>query len=105
MRNRDEIDQWLAIRKREALNIDPETAEFDWSYEYIVDPYHIYDDLTEEEKQVGRVYFTRRPGSDIWVGLYDVPDEARDRLWERIDEGIRRKTSARVGNDNVNGCC
>jgi hypothetical protein len=94
MSNREEIDQWLAIRKREALNIDPETAELDWSYGLIVDPYGIYDDIAEEEKVVGRVYFVRRPGSDIWVCLYDVPDETtRDRLWERIDEaGLSRFT-------------
>jgi hypothetical protein len=27
-----EVEEWLAIRKEEALKIDPETAEVDWSY-------------------------------------------------------------------------
>jgi hypothetical protein len=33
----DETEQRLAIRKREALEIDPDTAEIDWCYSQILD--------------------------------------------------------------------
>ena len=36
------VDQWLAIRKEEALKIDPSTAEVHWSYALISDPYGVY---------------------------------------------------------------
>jgi hypothetical protein len=31
------------------------------------------DDLTDEEKCMGRIYFARSPGSEIWVHYYDLP--------------------------------
>ncbi len=33
----DNDAEWLAIRKREALEIDPETAEADWEYGAVLD--------------------------------------------------------------------
>ena len=45
------INEWLAARKRAALEIDPDTAEVMWSYRYPIDPYDIHADLTDEEKQ------------------------------------------------------
>jgi hypothetical protein len=80
-----EIEQWLAIRKEEALKIDPETAEVDWSYRQTLDPYGVFDEweLPEEYDCVGRAYFARNPGSDIWVEFGDLPRETRDRLWNR----------------------
>jgi hypothetical protein len=83
MRTDDEIKEWLAVRKREGLKIDPETAEVDWGYGQILDPYGVYPDLPEQCQQTGRVYFARRPQSDIWVCFYDLPDETRKRLWEK----------------------
>ena len=76
------VEQWLQIRKEEAQKIDPETAEVDWSYGQIGDPYCVVGDLTEEEYCVGRVYFARSPGSDIWVSFYDLPRETLDKLRE-----------------------
>jgi hypothetical protein len=77
------VDQWLAIRKEEALKIDPSTAEVDWIYALTLDPYGVYPDLPEECQQVGREYFARRPGSEVWVVFDDLPEETRDALWER----------------------
>ena len=77
------VDQWLAIRKEEALKIDSSTAEVDWIYALTLDPYGVYPDLPEECQQVGREYFARRPGSDVWVVFGDLPEETRDVLWER----------------------
>jgi hypothetical protein len=77
-----EIQQFLAERKREALTIDPDTAEVEWWYREVADPYDI-DPEGVEESCVGRDYFARRPGSEIWVWFGDLPDTTRERLWER----------------------
>jgi hypothetical protein len=76
-------EQWLAIRKEAGLLIDPETAEVEWSYAFTLDPYGIYPDLPEELQQVGREYFARSPGSDVWVRFSDLPKATRDALWEK----------------------
>jgi hypothetical protein len=78
-----EREQWLAIRREAGLKIDPETAEVMWTYTYVVDPYGIYDDLSEEEYCIGRSYFARSPGIDVWVSFYDLPEATRNALWER----------------------
>ena len=40
----DEIarEQWLAIRREAGLKIDPQTAEVDWAYARVADPYGVY---------------------------------------------------------------
>jgi hypothetical protein len=78
-----DIQQWLASRKEAGLKIDPETAEVDWEYGQVMDPYGVHSDLPEECQQVGRQYFARSPGSDIWVHFRDLPDETRHALWEK----------------------
>jgi hypothetical protein len=75
-------EQWLAVRKEAALKIDPETAEVLWDYALTLDPYGI-GGVPEEYQQVGREYFARSPGSDIWVWFGDLPDTTRDALWEK----------------------
>ena len=70
----DTLEVWLAIRKEAGLNIDPETAEVMWDYCYTIDPYNVYSDLHQEEKQIGREYFARAPGSNVWVNYGDLPD-------------------------------
>jgi len=77
------VEQWLAIRKEAGLKIDPETAEVDWIYAQTLDPYGVYPDPPEEYQQVGREYFARFPGSDIWVNFGDLPEATRDALWEK----------------------
>src|SRR5438876_2150864 len=77
-----EVRKWLAIRKRAARKIDPETAEVMWCYQCTLDPYGIDPDLPEEYRCVGREYFARAPGSDIWVWFGDLPGESREKLWE-----------------------
>jgi hypothetical protein len=78
-----EVKDWLASRKREALNIDPKTAEVMWCHGHVLDPYGVEPDLTEEEQVIGRVYFARSPGSNVWVSFGDLPDEIRSELWEQ----------------------
>lgn len=77
------VEQWLAIRKKAGLKIDPETAEVEWIYAQTLDPYGVYPELPEECRQVGREYFARSPGSDIWVLFGDLPDVTRIALWEK----------------------
>jgi hypothetical protein len=77
------VEEWLAIRKQEGLKIDPNTAEVHWHYAQTLDPYGIDPDLPEDCQCIGREYFARRPGSDIWVHFYDLPKKTRDALWGR----------------------
>ena len=78
-----DVQQWLAIRKETGLKIDPETAEVDWCYAQTLDPYGVYSNLPEECEQVGREYFARSPGSEIWVHSHDLPEETSNALWQR----------------------
>jgi hypothetical protein len=77
------VEQWLATRKEAGLKIDPETAEVDWTYALTLDPYGVYRDLPEEYQQVGREYFARSAGSDIWVNFGDLPEATEKALWEK----------------------
>jgi hypothetical protein len=79
----EELKEWYAIRKEEGLRIDPSTAEVNWWYAQVVDPYDVCPELHEEWGCVGREYFARRPGSDIWVVFGDLQEQTRDALWER----------------------
>jgi len=80
-----EVEQWLAIRKEAGLKIDPETAEVDWGYGLTLDPYGVRDEweLPEEFHQVGREYWARAPGSDVWVHFGDLPKTVREKIWAR----------------------
>jgi hypothetical protein len=82
---RAEIERWLAIRKEEALKIDPESAEVDWHYAQVLDPYGVQDEweLPEEFDCVGRDYFARRAGGDVWVWFGDLPEKTLKRLEQR----------------------
>ena len=77
------IKEWLAIRKEAGRKIDPNTAEVMWCYQYDQDPYGIDPELPEELRQVGREYFARSPGSDVWVWFGDIPNATWDALWEK----------------------
>lgn len=78
------IDQWLKVRKEAGLRIDPETAEVDWQYVQVLDPYGIHPNLPKECQQVGRAYFARSPESDIWVWFGDLPEDVREALWQML---------------------
>ena len=77
-----DADAFLAHRKAEGLKIDAATAEVTWKYALTLDPYGIYDDLPQECRQVGREYFARAPGSEIWVEFGGLPKETREALWK-----------------------
>lgn len=77
------VEQWLQIRKEEGRKIDPDTAECEWCYAQTLNPYDVDPALPEEYQQVGREYFARSPDSEIWVWFGDLPNETRDKLWEK----------------------
>src|SRR4051812_18014075 len=77
----EDLETWLAIRKEAAKTIDPTTAEIFWTYGDITDPYGVDPDGRSE--CIGRVYFARAPGSDIWVEFGDLPMPVVDEFWKR----------------------
>jgi hypothetical protein len=77
----DEKTAWLETRKEEALRIDPSVAMVDWCYGQVMDPYDV-EDLPDECVCVGRLYFARQPGSDIWVSFHDLPESVASLLWD-----------------------
>src|SRR5215208_7073171 len=81
--NEHQRAEFLTIRRKAAEHIDPETAEVDWTYAIIGDPYGIDPDMPEELQSVGRAYFARSPNSDIWVSFDDVPQGVASQLWNK----------------------
>jgi hypothetical protein len=79
-----ELKEFRSIREEAGLKIDPATAEVNWEWAQVADPYGIRPDLPREYQQVGRVYFARSPESHIWVEFGDLPGAIRDSLWERL---------------------
>ena len=70
--------------------IDPETAEVDWDYAETLDPYGILDLPEEDRWSIGREYFARAPGSDIWVSFCRFLTAATRRaLWARHRKNSR----------------
>jgi len=72
-----------ALRKTVGLQIDPEVAEVEWVYGQTLDPYGDDPDLPEEYRCIGREYFARSPGSDVWINFRDLPEATRTKLWEK----------------------
>ena len=89
------VEYLNALRKAVGLRIDPETAEVQWIYALTLDPYGDHPDVPEEYRQVGRGYFARSPGSDIWIDFGDLPEAIRNALWER-----RRNTGKNDASNN-----
>lgn len=78
------VHQWLGLRKDAALKIDPATAELTWRHGQVLDPYGVIRDLPDECYQIGRNYFARSPGSDVWVSFDDLSHEVVSELWRKI---------------------
>jgi hypothetical protein len=79
-----EYDRRMEERRAAGLLIDPSTAEIEWWYAELEDPYDDGLPLLPQAEQVGREYFARAPDSDIWVHIRDLPDATRDAIWERL---------------------
>jgi hypothetical protein len=85
-----EYQEFKAKCREEGLKIIAETAETTWSYTQVLDPYDFFDEIPPEADCVGRSYFARNPGSDIWVEFGDLPDETREKLFRahHLDLGV-----------------
>lgn len=88
-------EHYKAISAEEALEeiraaaseIDPHRAEIMWAYADVMDPYGI---LGCAYGCIGRVFYVRNPGSDIWVAEYDLPETVRSEFFNsgRRDRAI-----------------
>jgi hypothetical protein len=85
MTDKQSKEEWLALRRAEAKLLGPATAKIEWSFGQILDTYDLDQDLLDECYCVGRVYFARRPGGDIWVCFRDLPVGIRKAQWKRVD--------------------
>jgi hypothetical protein len=74
---------YQALLKIAGQQIDPESAEVEWTYGLTLDPYGVWPDIPEELRQVGREYFARVSGTDVWVNFGDLPEATRDALWKK----------------------
>jgi hypothetical protein len=72
------------LRELEARLIDAESAEIHWCYANVLDPYGEIHDFPKDEICIGREYFARRPGRDIWVSFHDLPQTTSTRLLQRL---------------------
>jgi hypothetical protein len=74
--------------KNLAVLVDPaypeKVVEVFWQHGSVGDPYGVYG---WEDDCIGRNYFARSPGTNVWVEFGDLPDAVRDRLWARIKAG------------------
>jgi hypothetical protein len=82
----EERQAWRAIRKELGLTVDPKTAEVMWTYAQTLDPYGIYPEVREECDQIGREYFARPSGSDVWVSFDDLPEPTIRALRQELKE-------------------
>jgi hypothetical protein len=104
-----EVNRWLETRTETGLRIDPKTAEVFWKYAQTLDPYGIDPDLPKECRQVGREYFARSPGSDVWVfgcGLATYPKRPGMRCGINISQSwhfrrVCRLRRSLVGDDHA----
>jgi hypothetical protein len=88
--NREEYLKFKEERVAAGKLIDPKTADFFWCWAQVADPYGVHEDFPKELDCIGREYFLRAPGSDIWVCIDDLPDEARDEVRRLMRSGITK---------------
>jgi hypothetical protein len=81
-----EYRRLMAMRVAAGKQIDPETAEICWRHACMFDPYGDDPNLPEELQIVGREYFVRGPGAEIWMWVHinDLPETARDIILQRL---------------------
>jgi hypothetical protein len=91
-----DVKEWLAIRKEAGLKTDPMTAEVIWKYTLVLDPYGVLE-LPEDAQCIGRSYFARAPGSDIWVSFDDLPEQVCTELERLCDAECRRRRAMQRG--------
>ena len=91
--------EWLAIQTAEGLKINPETAEVECYYEAEFEDGVYYPRLPEECRGIGREYFARAPGSDIWVSFQNLPKATRERLRAKLRRDYGREDHKECSNN------
>jgi hypothetical protein len=97
VKDEDKKAFWME-RKEAGFKIDPATAEVLWTYGDGYNPYGLFP-YDEECACIGRVYFARSPGTDIWVSFCDLPEATSDALWKKH----RRKLAFPAGLRGLDG--
>lgn len=69
-----------ALRSAVGQLIDPETAEVNWWYVEMLDPYGDYAELPPHFQCTGRAHFARAPGTDVWIESAHLPKATVKRL-------------------------
>jgi hypothetical protein len=82
--------EFRKLMKMEGRKIDARSADFYWEHGQVLDPYGF--GIPKEHECIGRIYFARALGSDIWVEFGDLPDETSNALWERLRSGKPAET-------------
>ena len=95
-KNEPRVKEWLATRKKAGEDLDPEkTAEVMWIHAQTLDPYGVCREMPGELNSVGREWFARAVGSDIWgISYDDLPRAVVERLEQRIAAGDFDQISA-----------
>ena len=94
-KNEPRVKEWLATRKKAGQDLDPEkTAEVMWIHAQTLDPYGVCREMPGELNSVGREWFARAVGSDIWISYDDLPRAVVERLEQRIAAGDFDQISA-----------
>jgi hypothetical protein len=70
-----------ALREAVGLQIDPHTAEVEWDYRDVSDPYGDYP--LPANLCFRREYFARSPGSKLWIWFGDLPGVSAKFLWDK----------------------
>ena len=78
------------LRKEESKKINPEDAEVRWWSKGFVDVpgIDIDPEIGEQISDEGEYCFARIPGSEIWLGLGELPRETQRKLWAMRREEI-----------------
>jgi hypothetical protein len=78
------LKSFKALMQVIGQQIDPETAEVEWTYIQLLDPYSVFPQkVVDQHWCIGRGYFARAPGSDFWVEFGDLPDATVEALWRK----------------------
>jgi hypothetical protein len=77
------VEAFLASRREAGLKIDPATADVAWWYGDGLDRYGVQPVPDGDFRCVGREYFARAPGNDVWVSFHDLPEATAKALQHR----------------------
>src|SRR6516165_295370 len=84
--NRDTVtirtELFHALLQAAGREINPETAEVEWCYGEISDPYGVHD-VPKEYQCSCRNYFARAPDTNLWIEFDDLPEATQDALWKK----------------------